>query len=89
MQIEAYAGGLKPEEFWRLTPHEVYQVLRGRGRALEAGYEIAAWHMAALIRVVTGESVRPGQLLGTEKTIDLLQIDPSQLEDVLEVSGGI
>ena len=61
--MEAHAAGLKPNEFWALTPHEVALVVRGHGKRQEHWLEVAAWHAAHILNMVSKRRIRPRDLL--------------------------
>lgn len=60
----------KPEDYWRATPSELADALRGAAHRDERDWERAAWLAAHLINV-SGKSVKknvtPQQLLGRAK----------------------
>lgn len=52
-QTAAYRYGLKPGEFWSLTPHETYIWIGAQVERDEDAYRLAAWtawHVAAFSR---------------------------------------
>ena len=66
MRLIAYETGIKPSEFWELTPAEFSSWLEGRSRAHRRDQELAAWVCANIMNCWSGKGHRitPSKLLG-------------------------
>lgn len=56
--------GLKPDEFWRLTPAELSELAEGYRERMDHVMHIVAWHAANVMNVHLRRKVTPAKLLG-------------------------
>lgn len=58
---------LKPEEFWSLTPSELFDMAEGYRERYDTQMHIVAWHAANTMNVHTKNRVTVDKLLGKKK----------------------
>jgi hypothetical protein len=58
--------GLKPEEFWKLTPAELAALAEGAQQRERVKQERLAWAVAYLLAPWTKRRITPAMLLGRE-----------------------
>lgn len=63
--------GLKPWEFWRLTPGEFEEMVEGYNLRVEHEMHRLAWHAANIMNVHLKKKVTPGKLLGKREPMSM------------------
>lgn len=58
---------MRPDEFWSLTPAEIYDLSEGYQDRMDDTMQILAWHAANIMNVHLKKKVTPKKLLGNEK----------------------
>lgn len=71
MIASASEAGISPAAFWKLTPWQLGNALKGYQSRIERYLEIAAWHFANVNNLVAKKKIRnPRQLLRPQAFIN-------------------
>lgn len=62
----AYQIGIKPAEFWELTPRQFFACLEGHKQQEKSDMHKRAWEVAWQLNIWSKETITPGRLLGEE-----------------------
>jgi hypothetical protein len=67
--------GLKPDEFWKLTPNEIFEMAEGYQERVDTQMHLLAWHAANIMNIHLKKKVTVNKLLGKEKKMSQVEID--------------
>lgn len=82
---------MSPDEFWSLTPSEIYELVKGYNQREKNEMHKLAWHAANVMNVHLKKKVTAKKLLGKEKqpmTTAQMEAELAKLNKVLGERRG-
>lgn len=62
---------MRPDEFWSLTPREIFELAVGYQSRVDDQRMMLAWHAANVMNVHLKKKITPKKLLGKEKQMSM------------------